>query len=124
MQHLLCAFIIPSVRWARRFLPGKLGVGAEGAVLTWTEPSLVPSPGTQDPGPGVVRKPGVSFPFVKHWLGTFFVQGRYWERRHRHDLLLQEAPSLVEGQVMGNKPTDKFMANPGSWYMLGRKSSK
>lgn len=39
------------------------------------ESSLVPTPGAQDPGPGTLRKSGILFPFEKHLLGTYIVQG-------------------------------------------------
>lgn len=50
------------------------GVGLK-ELSSCKEPTLVPSSGVRDPGPGTFHKSGISYPFEKHLLGTYFVQG-------------------------------------------------
>lgn len=69
IHRSICPMGMPIPSW-------EAGGGAGGAVLICKEQSLVPSPGAQDPRPGMLRKSGISFPFEKHLLGTYCVQGQ------------------------------------------------
>lgn len=96
MPCLLCAFIFPSVKWAYYYLPGKLGLGIKGAVLTCKEPSLVTSSGVHDPGPGILHKSAIFPTHFKSICWALTLKG-YTGNLDGQNFLLQEASSLVRG---------------------------